>query len=181
MRIVLHELAPGQRLSCLDSILEAAQQLALGERMRLTPSAEAVRAWVRRQPFLKDADVLRRGSDGCNPHQRMRPWPQDGLNCVEASIHYSAAVIVHGLPPGAFALHLYDRQALREDLALGHDEEGRPVVLRRGHRHVYPMLEDEAGALHLVDLSSLLPRDRGAALGARAQGRGPSLWAGAGR
>lgn len=124
--------------------------------MRDSRGVAEVVAWIRAQPFLPDHERRpsrrSRGDCECRPCQRTRFWPEDGLNCWEATIHFTAAVQVHGLAPGV-SLHLFDVQARGQDLPLG---EG--LVLSRGSRHVYPALAVGELPPRLVNLTSLAGR-----------------------
>lgn len=158
MLIELHERAPGQSRRCLQSLVAESKLLARTPRMQFTRSLGEVVAWIRAQPFLPDREgdpVSGLGAqDACRPHQRIRFWPEGGLNCWEATVHYVAAAIRHGLPRG-YRLHVWDLQA-------DHDTDiGRGVILHRGARHAFPELEGPDGKRSLVNLNSTVPRQTG--------------------
>src|SRR5207253_9970005 len=95
-RVHLHEEVPGQSRRCLEGLRAAAEELARDPRMRATRSVEEVIRWIRAQPFLPDDENDRRSPRaGCRPRQRTRFFPDDGLNCWEALVHWLAAVLVH--------------------------------------------------------------------------------------
>lgn len=145
----LHNQA-GQSSRCLGGLVTEAKRLAKTPRMQATASIGEVVQWIRAQPYLPDSDADKAGRDGCNPHQRLRFWPSGGLNCWEATAHYAAAVIRHGLPQG-YTLHLWDVRA-KKPIPIGGG-----IVIQPGARHVYPRLEHD-GREELVDLTSTQPR-----------------------
>ena len=132
MQIHLHEQVPGQSVGCLEGLVRQAEVLARTPRMQRSESVDSVKAWIRAQPFVPDTGSLG-PLLGCKPRQRARFWPSRGLNCWEGVLHYTAAVLAHGLPPGQ-ELHIYDVSAEGERLVIGRR------ILRPGRRHVFPVI-----------------------------------------
>lgn len=117
-RVLLHH-DPDQPGSCLESLLRYAQEISRTTFARSFSSLAVVADWIRMQPVKLDQGEPPQRA-GCNPTQRGRIWPLDGLNCWEATAHFVGVALALQVPE---VVHVYD-------------------VTRGVHRHVWPELQD---------------------------------------
>jgi hypothetical protein len=121
-RVILHN-HPRQPHGCLSGLAHYAQSISETALARSFPDLQAAERWILRQPVKLD---LGEGpvSAGCVPAQRSRIWPQDGLNCWEATGHYVGVALAQGLP---VEVHVFDRD-------FGPFRHVYPAVRRLGDR-----------------------------------------------
>lgn len=112
--VCLHQHS-GQPESCLDGLVLYATQIAQDKHTYAFRTPYSIIAWLWQQPVKLD-----RGDgpsvSGCFPAQRSRIWPDDGLNCWEATAHLLGVALCH---QWLLELHLFD-------------------ALVHGQRHVFP-------------------------------------------
>lgn len=86
LRVEFHN-GTGQPPSCLAGFERYAQSVRASKKAAGFPTPSSIEKWLYRQPVKLD-----RGegpaAQGCYPAQRSRLWPDDGLNCWEATAHY---------------------------------------------------------------------------------------------
>lgn len=153
-RVVLHN-HPRQPHGCLSGLARYAQSISETALARSFPDLQSAERWIMRQPVKLDAGE---GpvSGGCVPAQRSRIWPQDGLNCWEATGHYVGVALAQGLP---VEVHVYDRDfgpfrhvypAVRR---IGDSRPPVPVLLQSSMPKPMPRAQewwnDVLGAVHL--------------------------------
>lgn len=159
-RVVLHR-NPAQGEACLGGLVQYADAISGTEMARSWPSADAFVRWCLSQPVKLDLGEGPQVS-GCSPAQRSRIWPDDGLNCWEATAHYLGVVQALGLP---LEVHVYDRDignmrhvfpAVR---AVGGGGYPQPVILQHGAtvpgRRGQAWYNDLLGAVHVVGTAAL--------------------------
>lgn len=116
LRVEFHNGA-GQPAACLEGFERYAQSVERSDKAAGFPSERHIRDYLFRQPVKLD-----RGegpvAQGCFPAQRSRLWPEDGLNCWEATAHYLGVLLLLDPP---LEVHVFDAQ------------------LERG-RHIFPAL-----------------------------------------
>lgn len=112
--VCLHQHS-GQPGGCLEGLVHYAVQIAQNKHTYAFRSPYSIVSWLWQQPVKLD-----RGDgpsvSGCFPAQRSRIWPDDGLNCWEATAHLLGVAFCH---QWMLELHLFDA----------------PV---NGQRHVFP-------------------------------------------
>jgi hypothetical protein len=159
--IVLHH-HPRQRATCLGGLVQYAQAIAQTPEARAYPSLDSVQRWLQRQPVKLD-----RGegpsAQGCQPAQRSRIWPRDGLNCWEATAHYLGVAQALGAP---LEVHVYDadmgtfRHVFPATRRLGERRPPRPVLLQPAaspseSRMAQGIGENALGAAHIAGTIAL--------------------------
>lgn len=133
-RIYPHQ-GSGQTENCLSGLVSYARDIAAAPQMKRFGSEQQLLAWIWAQPVLLDeGDGPQRS--GCTPTQRSRIWPQQGLNCWEATAHFLAWHI-HARTP--IEVHLYDAPvegqrhvfpAVRPITCVGETPRPEPIVLQ---------------------------------------------------
>ena len=104
-RVVLHN-HPQQPYGCLGGMVRYAQSISETPVAHAFADLGAFERWSMRQPVkldLGEQPVI----EGCVPAQRSRLWPDDGLNCWEATAHYIGVALALGLP---LEIHVFDRE-----------------------------------------------------------------------
>ena len=158
-RVVLHN-HPRQPHGCLSGLAHYAQAISQTPLARSFPTLQAYERWSLNQPVKLDVGE---GpvSSGCVPSQRSRIWPQDGLNCWEATGHYVGVALAQGLP---VEVHVYDRDfgpfrhvypAVRR---IGDRSAPVPVLLQRSMpqpKRAQEWWNDVLGAVHLGGSAAL--------------------------
>ena len=114
--VCLHQHS-GQAEGCLAGLVHYAAQIAQNKHTYAFRTPYSIIAWLWQQSVKLD-----RGDgpsvSGCFPAQRSRVWPDDGLNCWEATAHLLGVAFCH---QWMIELHLFDA----------------PV---NGQRHVFPAI-----------------------------------------
>ncbi len=112
--VCLHQYS-GQPEGCLDGLVNYAVQIAQNKHTFAFRTPYSIIAWLWQQPVKLD-----RGDgpsvSGCVPAQRSQIWPDDGLNCWEATAHLLGVGLCH---QWMLELHVFD-------------------ALVNGQRHVFP-------------------------------------------
>lgn len=112
--VYLHQCS-GQPEGCLEGLVSYAAQIAQNKHTFAFRTPYSIIAWLWQQPVKLD-----RGDgpsvSGCVPAQRSRIWPDDGLNCWEATAHLLGVGLCH---QWMLELHVFDAQV-------------------SGQRHVFP-------------------------------------------
>ena len=109
-----------QNASCLEGLVEYAKEVSQTAFAKSFETVAAFVSWCRLQPVKYDCgEGSQRG--GCDPAQRGRVWPLDGMNCWEATAHFVGVALA--LRPEV-ALHIFD------------------VNTPEGGRHVFPALQN---------------------------------------
>src|SRR5262249_15496744 len=112
--VYLHQHA-GQPSECLEGLVGYAARIAPNKHTYSFQTPIQILDWLWRQPVKLD-----RGdgptAPGCIPAQRSRVWPDDGLNCWEATAHLLGVAFCHAW---LIEFHIFD-------------------VPVHGHRHVFP-------------------------------------------
>lgn len=104
-RVVLHN-HPQQPYGCLGGMVRYAQSISETPVAHAFADLSAYERWAMRQPVKLDLGE-EPVTDGCVPAQRSRIWPDDGLNCWEATAHYVGVALALGLP---LEIHVFDRE-----------------------------------------------------------------------
>lgn len=153
-RLVLHQ-ASGQTPSCLKGLVRYAQEASRHPRAAEFPSLQDFLTWCWQQPIKLD-----RGEgpsiSGCDPPQRSRLWPHDGLNCWEATALFVAAALRHR---ARLEIHVYDalvngqRHVFPALRSLGSTDKPQAVVLQHpvdNQHRAQAWYNDLLGGIHLV-------------------------------
>lgn len=114
--VVLHQHS-GQEAACLEGLTDYAARLARNKHAYAFRDSYAILSWLWQQPVKLDTGDGPNVA-GCTPRQRSRIWPDDGLNCWEATAHLLAVAMAQCWP---IEFHIYDA----------------PV---NGQRHVFPAI-----------------------------------------
>ncbi len=102
-RVVLHQHS-GQENTCLEGLVDYACQIFRNKHTYGFQSPEAILDWLLNQPVKLDSGDGPNVA-GCTPRQRSRVWPDDGLNCWEATAHLLAVAFANRWP---IDFHVYD-------------------------------------------------------------------------
>jgi len=101
--VCLHQHA-GQPETCLEGLVHYAAQIAQNKHTYAFRTPYQITSWLWQQPVKLD-----RGDGpstaGCVPAQRSRIWPDDGLNCWEATAHLLGVAFCH---QWMLEFHVYD-------------------------------------------------------------------------
>lgn len=157
-RVVLHN-HPQQPHGCLRGLANYAEAISQTPVARAFPSLSAYERWSMRQPVKIDVGEGP-SAPGCIPAQRSRLWPQDGLNCWEATAHFVGVALAQGAP---LDIHVYDRSfgpvrhvypAVR---GLGDTRPPVPVLLQPSlpRPRAQEWWSDVLGGVHLVGNAAL--------------------------
>lgn len=107
----------GQPEGCLDGLVHYAAQIAQNKHTYAFRTPYSIMAWLWQQPVKLDQGDGP-SVPGCVPAQRSRIWPDDGLNCWEATAHLLGVAFCY---QWMLELHLFDAQV-------------------NGQRHVFPAI-----------------------------------------
>lgn len=102
-RVILHQHS-GQEESCLEGLVEYACRIYRNKHTYGFSNPETILAWLLSQPVKLDSGVGPTVA-GCNPRQRSAIWPDDGLNCWEATAHLLAVAFCNRWP---IDFHIFD-------------------------------------------------------------------------
>lgn len=101
--VVLHQHS-GQDARCLDSLVEYSCTLSRNKHVWAFRDPDSIVNWLLSQPVKLDKGEGP-SMAGCDPRQRSRIWPDDGLNCWEATAHLLAVAFAHRWP---VEFHIFD-------------------------------------------------------------------------
>lgn len=139
--LIAHQHA-GQGRSCLAGLVRYAGRIAQTPEAARFGSDQEIIDWLWQQPVK--LDLGEDGVDrecGCDPCQRSRIWPRDGLNCWEALAHYVGVGLRQHWP---VEIHLYDARIRQQRHVwpavrpFGESSPAQPVILQRPAPGVAP-------------------------------------------
>jgi hypothetical protein len=100
----------GQAESCLEGLIDYAARIAVNKHTYAFRTPYQIIGWLWRQPVKLDTGDGP-AIQGCEPKQRSRIWPDDGLNCWEATAHLLGVAFAQ---QWLIEFHIYDAPVGRQ-------------------------------------------------------------------